>query len=243
MVILPVIHSPFQAKFAGPYKVLSQEGQDNYVVATPDKKRNTQLCHANLLKPYFDRGRVAGKDGVSAANDYTELSPVLSPLVAASGEDSAKCSNCLITSVSSPPAVAALDGVDVCEPTDEVLVGRLKNSESLANLPLLLNHLTPEHASELAALIKEFPTLFSDTPTQTHVVSHDIDVGDASPIRQRFYRVSGERQKILETEVQYLLNNDLAQQSLFQLGVAVPCLPVKEADGTYLVLQRLQEMK
>ena len=38
MVILPVIHSPFQAKFAGPYKVIRQEKNDNYVVATPDKK-------------------------------------------------------------------------------------------------------------------------------------------------------------------------------------------------------------
>ncbi len=63
------------------------------------------------------------------------------------------------------------------------------------------------------------------------MISHDIDVGEASPIRQRFYRVSGERKKILEGEVQYLLNNDLAEKSFSSW--TSPCILVKKANGTY----------
>ncbi len=151
MVLLPVIHSPFQAKFAGPYKVIRQEKNDNYVVATPDRKRRTQLCHANLLKPYFDRD---GVEKVELPTVKTDSSSALRPVVAAPVEDSSECfRTCLATCVSSMPAVEALEEIDACEPDDAVLLGKLNNTESLANLPLLLSHLTPDQASELGALM------------------------------------------------------------------------------------------
>ena len=47
LALLPVVCSPFQAKFAGPYKVV-KESDINYVIATPDRRKITQLCHVNL---------------------------------------------------------------------------------------------------------------------------------------------------------------------------------------------------
>ncbi len=189
-------------------------------MATPDRKRRTQLCHANLLKPYFDRD---GVEKVELPTVKTDSSSALRPVMAAPGEDGSECfRTCLATCVSSMPAVEALEEVDVCEPDDAVLLEKLNNTESLANLQLL---------TELGALINEFLCLFSDTPTQTNLISHDIDVREASPIRQRFYRVSGERKKILEGEVQYLLYNDLAEK-LFSSWTS-PCILVKKANGTY----------
>lgn len=147
------------------------------MVATPKRKKLTQLCHANLLKPYFEHEAEAGKPAAMTVN--TESSPLLNPLVAASGGESAECpSNCVEITVSPPPAVAVLDDVDVCfetftlpavaapeemdvcEPDDAVLLGKLKNSEYLANLPLLLSHLNPDQISELESLIKEFDIVF-----------------------------------------------------------------------------------
>ena len=69
---------------------------------------------------------------------------------------------------------------------DSLLRGRLKNLESLQNLDVLLAHLT-EKSKELAELIKSYPSLFGDTPSKTHIIERDIDVGDAKPICQRFY--------------------------------------------------------
>lgn len=51
--------------------------------------------------------------------------------------------------------------------------------------------------SQLGNLIKAYPSLFSHTPTCTNLIEHDVDVGDAKPISQRFYRASLEMQKIL----------------------------------------------
>ena len=58
----------------------------------------------------------------------------------------------------------------------------LKNSESLQNLDILLAHLMVEKCTELAELIKSYPSLFCDMPSKTHVIEHDINMGDAKPI-------------------------------------------------------------
>ena len=108
--------------------------------------------------------------------------------------------------------------------------GRLKNSESLKNLHVLLGHLSELQQADLSEVIKSFPCLFGDTPTQTPVVEHDIDVGDAQPIRQRFYRVNPEKKKYLDAEVKYLLSNGLAVPS--SSSWASPCLLVPKSDNT-----------
>lgn len=45
LVLLPVIGSPFQAKFVGPYTVVRQLSELNYLISTPDRRKRNQLCH------------------------------------------------------------------------------------------------------------------------------------------------------------------------------------------------------
>lgn len=73
--------------------------------------------------------------------------------------------------------------------------------------------------------------LFSDMPTQTDLIEHDIDVGDAKPIRQRFYRVPFDKRTALEAEVQYMLDNGIAEVS--SSSWASPCILVNKPDGTF----------
>lgn len=48
-----------------------------------------------------------------------------------------------------------------------VLQGRLKNSESLANLDQLLGHLPESQKAEMICLIRAYLSLFQDTPSRT----------------------------------------------------------------------------
>lgn len=89
----------------------------------------------------------------------------------------------------------------------------------------MLAHFTVEKHTELAELIKSFPSLFGDTPSQTHVIEHDID--DPKPIRQRFYRVS-EKRKVIDGKVEYRLDNHIAVPS--SSSWASPCLLVEKSD-------------
>ena len=63
LALLPVPGSPLQARFFGPYVVLSDL---NYVLLTPDRRKQRQLYHINMLKEYVDRNNSATLHRVSA---------------------------------------------------------------------------------------------------------------------------------------------------------------------------------
>ena len=113
---------------------------------------------------------------------------------------------------------------------DCILQGRLKNSQTLDVLDSLLAHLPVDGWEEMVGLIQRFLGLFSDTPTRTNLMEHDIDIGDADPIRQRFYRVSSEKLRCLDAEVKYMLESKIAEPSFSSW--ASPCILVSKPDGT-----------
>lgn len=43
--------------------------------------------------------------------------------------------------------------------------------------------------------------LFGDTSDRIHFIEQDIDLGDAKPIKERFYRVNADKRKCLDAEV------------------------------------------
>lgn len=51
----PTPGNSLQCKFSGPYIVAKKLSQLNYIVHTPDRRRDTQLVHINLMKPYLSR--------------------------------------------------------------------------------------------------------------------------------------------------------------------------------------------
>lgn len=138
--------------------------------------------------------------------------------------------------VQSCPALMANDCMSVLEEGvglvgDGVLQPQLKNSESLAMLDILLGHLEDSKCKQLVDLIQDYPGLFSDTPTRTHLVEHDVEVRDAKPITQQFYWISPKKRRILDSKVSYMLDNCIAEPS--SPSWASPCLLVSKPDNTY----------
>ncbi len=72
--------------------------------------------------------------------------------------------------------------------------------------------------------------MFGDTLSRTHLIVHDIDVGDAEPIKQRFYRVNAERREYLDAEIKYMLENGIAEPC--SSSWASSCLLVPKSDNT-----------
>lgn len=60
---------------------------------------------------------------------------------------------------------------------------------------------------------------------------HDIDVGDAAPIKQHPYRVNPRKRDIMKAVVEYMLRNGLVEPS--QSAWSSPCLLVPKADTTF----------
>ena len=68
LVLLPIIGNPLQARYHGPYVTEKRISNLNYIIHTPDRRKQRQLCHINMLKPYFD------KDNVSSHSVYIMFS-------------------------------------------------------------------------------------------------------------------------------------------------------------------------
>ena len=55
LALLPIPGRPLQARFFGPYTVKKKASDLSYIINTPDRRKQKQLCHINMLKEYVDR--------------------------------------------------------------------------------------------------------------------------------------------------------------------------------------------
>ena len=55
MVLFPVVGNPLHAKYSGPYKVVKKISDTNYLAKAPCRRKETQVCHFNMLKAYHEK--------------------------------------------------------------------------------------------------------------------------------------------------------------------------------------------
>ena len=93
-------------------------------------------------------------------------------------------------------------------PTERAEKGpKLHNSDVLMNLDQKLEHLPKMGQKQLKALITVFTSVFPNVP---EVACHDIDVGEAQPIKQHHYKVNSVKlMYIYLKEVEYMLRNGI----------------------------------
>ncbi len=206
LVLLPLPGSVLQAKFTGPYVIEEKLSDTDYVVRTPERRRKTRICHINMLKLY-----VSPPDSKDSASSSV-LAPAAVTSVNVVASEYSPCEDNLHL------GNACLSGA------------RLQNSKALVTLHSKLSHLSSSSQSELVQLIDKYSSLFSDVPTVTNVLVHDIDVGDHPPVKQNAYRVNPVKREIMEKETQYLVENGLAVPSCSPW--CSPCLLVPKPDGT-----------
>jgi hypothetical protein len=205
LVLLPIPGSPLRAKFSGPYKVTRQVGDVDYEVATPDRRKKTQLCHINLLKAYHARG--------SETPAVSLMSTAVGVVPTAPGPEPEQ--------ELEPEPQSGFE--DYCPP-------KLTNSQILNTVEDKLTHLTPDQQREMAGLIRKYADLFPDIPGLTTAAVHDVDVGDARPVKQHAYRVNPIKREKLSAEVKYLLQNELVSGS--NSPWSSPCIMVPKSDNS-----------
>ena len=55
LVLFAVVGNPLQAKYSGPCKVVKKISDTNYLVKTPGRHKETQVCHISKLKAYHEK--------------------------------------------------------------------------------------------------------------------------------------------------------------------------------------------
>ena len=208
LVLLPVLGSSLSARFSGPYTVKSKVSDTDYVIHTPERKRQTRLCHINMLKLFHSR---------EDTNNPPEK-----------GTEAALLPDASVSLVMGPVAQVDEDGLKLGSKSQHC--GRLSNSEILSNLDTYLSYLGEGEKQDVKELILAYPSLFGDVPSRTTVVAHDVNVGDAPPIKQHPYRCPLAKREMMKKEVEYLLENGLAKPS--HSPWSSPCLLTPKADGS-----------
>ena len=201
LALLPIPGRPLQARYFGPYTIDKKTSDLNYIINTPGRRKNKQMCHINMLKEYFDRDSSISKP-ITVVNAVPQESNVFEPEVNS-------------------------DFIDKSDPGPS----KLENSDILRNLNSKLCHLEPSQQEELKQLIHEYEHLFPDIPTRTDKIYHDVIVEDSKPVKQHPYRMNPLKQKNLQDEVKYLLENDFIEPS--QSNYSSPCILVPKSNGTY----------
>ncbi|KFM71764.1 Retrovirus-related Pol polyprotein from transposon 297, partial [Stegodyphus mimosarum] len=72
-----------------------------------------------------------------------------------------------------------------------------------------LQHLPADEQEKLQCVISQFSNLFSDVPGFTQVVNHNIETGDAQPVRQKPYRYDKVKEEIIECHIKDMLKNKI----------------------------------
>lgn len=82
----------------------------------------------------------------------------------------------------------------------------------------------------MISLFNQFKDLFPDVPRQTHAIVHNIDVGSSNPIKQHPYRTNPQKRILLQSEVEFMQQNGIAEAS--SSPWSSPCLLVPKNDGS-----------
>ena len=210
LVLFPVAGNPLQAKYTGPYKVVKKISDTNYLVKTPDRRKETQVCHINMLKAYHEKPK-------------PELVTLNNRLGLESPTHSKDCVGQVAEKEEDTESEVRLEN-------DQQPI-KLQNSQILNDLGTKLSHLPLVQRKELAEVITQYREVFPDVPSKTNLIEHDVDVGDSAPIKQHPYRVSPMKKELLDKEVQYMLKNDIIEES--QSNWSSPCILVPKHDGGF----------
>ena len=203
LVLFPVVGNPLQAKYCGPYKVVKKISDTNYLVKTPGGRKETQVCHINMLKACHEKP----KPELVILNNKLGL------------ENPTHSESCVGLEAEKEEDTES----EVKLGNDQQLI-KLQNSQILNDLGTKLCHLSLVQRKELVEVITQYREVF-----KTNLIEHDVDVGDSAPVKQHPYRVSPMKKELLDKEVQYMLKNDIIEASHW----SSPCILVPKHDGGF----------
>lgn len=114
-------------------------------------------------------------------------------------------------------------------PSDPTVLNIIENSD--LNLINSYEHLDNEQKLIADNIIKQFESIAFETKGlgRTSLIQHKIDTGDSLPIKQRYYRMSPEKQRIISEQVKEMLDLDVIEPC--ESPWSSPVLVVGKKDG------------
>ena len=177
LVLLPLQGKPLAAKYHGPYKVVERVGQVDYVVETPDRRKLTQFCHVNMLKPYHRPSMsVLGDCAVKATPEGRSVGGRSSNIGVVEGAAAVlltQGSVCEGTESDLSQSLAVLGAKEEKEGVIDVFAAPagLWEGKDYAAFREKLKHLDPDLRDKLCARLWQFSSCVADFPDLTFLAT------------------------------------------------------------------------
>ena len=203
LVLLPDTQNKLLMSWKGPFKVLEKKSRVNYLLS---ENGTPKLYHINLLKKYYRRA------SIQHANVFDEQPNYSSPPT-----PFVFINNCVINSddFSESEEIVTIDPEDV-DPVEEVEIDDSRY---------------PEQKAELFNLIRKFPSVLSNKPGCTDVLTHKIKLNTLTPVRSKSYPVPLHLQDHFKEEVESLVKLEIIRPS--NSPYCSPSVMVRKSDNRY----------
>ena len=154
LALLPIPGKPLQARYYGPYTVHKKLSDVNYIVNTPGRRKQKQLCHINMLKRYIDRDS-------SVILSVNLVNPVPQEQNQMDSED--------MNFVKSDPSSSKLQNSDILKNLDQKL-SHLDSDKRLELKQLILEyeHLFPDIPSRTDKIFHDVYIIDGSKPVKQH---------------------------------------------------------------------------
>ena len=127
-------------------------------------------------------------------------------------------------------SIGSLSDLGLPTPEDSSVIASILKDEQIGNI-------TPTKKEQFLQLVHKYKHLFAETNTElgyAHNCFHKVDTGDAPPLFQTAYRRSPVANKIIQQEIDALLDGGLIVPS--NSPWASPLLLIKKKDGSNRVV-------
>ena len=167
LALLPIPGRPLQARYYGPYTVDKKLSDVNYIVNTPGRHKQKQLCHINMLKKYIDRDSSV----ISSVNIVNSVPHEQSQM---DSED--------FNLEKSDPSSSKLQSSDILQNLDQKL-SHLDSDKGLGLRQLVLEygHLFPDIPSRADRVYHDVDIIGGSKPVEQHPYR-------MSPVKQQYLR-------------------------------------------------------
>ena len=167
LALLPIPGRPLQARYYGPYTVDKKLSDVNYIVNTPGRRRQKQLCHINMLKKYIDRDSSV----ISAVNIVNSVPHEQNQM---DSED--------FNLEKSDPSSSKLQNSDILQNLDQKL-SHLDSDKRLELKQLVLEyeHLFPDIPSRTDKIYHDVDIIEGSKPVKQHPYR-------MNPVKQQYLR-------------------------------------------------------